>query len=114
MGVRPERLFPCSSSTARDTTLGLLRPASTSDGRCILSKLRYTCAHRDQTLYGMGQRRGSPPMRHKVESPPKASPVDAHERTRDYLSEEEFALLLQGTPHSRYRWRNAAMLMLTF
>ena len=53
-------------------------------------------------------------MRRKVESPPKASPVDAHERTRDYLSEEEFALLLQGTPHSRYRWRNAAMLMLTF
>src|SRR5215471_4218004 len=67
-----------------------------------------------QTLYGMGQRRGSPHMRRKVESPPKASPVDAHERTRDYLSEEEFALLLQGTPHSRYRWRNAAMLMLTF
>src|SRR5215831_13532550 len=62
----------------------------------------------------MGHRRGSPPMRHKVESPPKASPVDAHERTRDYLSEEEFALLLQGTPHSRYRWRNTAMLMLTF
>ena len=53
-------------------------------------------------------------MRHKVESPPQASPVDAHERTRDYLSEEGFALLLQGTPHSRYRWRNAAMLMLTF
>ena len=53
-------------------------------------------------------------MRRKVESPPKASPVDAHERTRDYLSEEEFVLLLQGTPHSRYRWRNAAMLMLTF
>jgi len=40
--------------------------------------------------------------------------VDAHERTRDYLSEEEFILLLRGTPHSRYRWRNAAMLMLTF
>ena len=53
-------------------------------------------------------------MRRKVESPSKASPVDAHERTRDYLSEEEFTLLLQGTPHSRYRWRNAAMLMLTF
>ena len=53
-------------------------------------------------------------MRRKVESPPKASPVDAHERMRDYLSEEEFTLLLRGTPHSRYRWRNAAMLMLTF
>jgi len=53
-------------------------------------------------------------MRRKVESPRQASPVDAHERPRDYLSEEEFALLLQGTPRSRYRWRNAAMLMLTF
>ena len=53
-------------------------------------------------------------MRRNVESAPKASPVDAHERTRDYLSEEEFAVLLQGTPRSRYRWRNAAMLMLTF
>src|SRR2546428_13305291 len=37
-------------------------------------------------------------MRRNVESAPKASPVDAHERTRDYLSEEEFAVLLQGTP----------------
>ena len=53
-------------------------------------------------------------MRRKVESSPKASPVDAHERMRDYLSEEEFALLLRGTLRSRYRWRNAAMLMLTF
>ena len=53
-------------------------------------------------------------MRRNVESAPNASPVDAHERTRDYLSEEEFAVLLQGTPRSRYRWRNAAMLMLTF
>ena len=53
-------------------------------------------------------------MRRKVESPRQASPVDAHERPRDYLSEEEFALLLQGTPRSRYRWRNVAMLMLTF
>ena len=31
-------------------------------------------------------------MRRKVESPLKASPVDAHERTRDYLSEEELVL----------------------
>ena len=53
-------------------------------------------------------------MRRKVESLPKASPVDTHERTRDYLSEEEFAVLLQGTRQSRHRWRNAAMLMLTF
>jgi integrase len=41
-------------------------------------------------------------------------PVDAHERTRDYLTEEEFRVLLQGTIHSRSRWRKAAMLMLTF
>ena len=53
-------------------------------------------------------------MRRNVESSPNSSPVDAHERTRDYLSEEEFAVLLHGTPQSRYRWRNAAMLMLTF
>jgi len=53
-------------------------------------------------------------MRRNVESRPTVSPVDAHERARDYLSEEEFALLLQGTVGSRYRWRNTAMLMLTF
>jgi integrase len=40
--------------------------------------------------------------------------VDAHERPRDYLNEAEFAVLLQGASQSRYRWRNAAMLMLTF
>src|SRR3989442_15527532 len=62
----------------------------------------------------MGPRGGIPNMRRNVASAPKASPVDAHERTRDYLSEEEFAVLLQGGPHSRYRWRNAAMLMLPF
>src|SRR5262249_17226321 len=73
----------------------------------------YLCASRADLIQD-GHRGGIPPMRRKVESLPKASPVDAHERTRDYLSEEEFALLLQGTPHSRYRWRNAAMLMLTF
>lgn len=49
-----------------------------------------------------------------VKSLPNAAPVDAHERTRDYLSEAEFLLLLQGTRDSRYRWRNTAMLMLTF
>ena len=51
-------------------------------------------------------------MRRKVESLPHSAPVDAHERTRDYLTEAEFRLLL-GTG-SRYRWRNTAMLMLTF
>ena len=40
--------------------------------------------------------------------------MDAHERPRDYLTEEEFLRLLQGTRGSRYRWRNTAMLMLTF
>src|SRR5262249_14261880 len=72
----------------------------------------YLCASRADLIQD-GHRGGIPPMRRKVESLPKASPVDAHERMRDYLSEEEFALLLQGTPRSRYRWRNAAMLMQT-
>jgi type 1 fimbriae regulatory protein FimB len=49
-----------------------------------------------------------------VKSLPSAAPVDAHERLRDYLTEAEFLVLLQGTRHSRYHWRNAAMLMLTF
>ena len=40
--------------------------------------------------------------------------MDTHERARDYLTEAEFLVLLQGTRGSRYRWRNAAMLMLTF
>ena len=53
-------------------------------------------------------------MRRTVESLPHSAPVDAHERSRDYLSEEEFGVLLQGTLPSRHRWRNAAMLMLTF
>jgi integrase len=33
---------------------------------------------------------------------------------RDYLTEAEFLVLLQGTRGSRYRWRNTAMLLLTF
>jgi integrase len=40
--------------------------------------------------------------------------VDSHERARDYLTEAELRLLLQGTQGSRYRWRNTAMLMVTF
>jgi hypothetical protein len=36
------------------------------------------------------------------------------QRTRDYVSEEEFLVLLQGTRDSRYRWRDTAMLMRTF
>jgi hypothetical protein len=30
-------------------------------------------------------------------------PVDAHERTRDYLTEDEFLTLLEGTKGARYR-----------
>jgi hypothetical protein len=47
-------------------------------------------------------------MRRNVESSPNSAPVDAHERSRDYLSEEEFGVHLQGTLLSRHRWRNAA------
>jgi type 1 fimbriae regulatory protein FimB len=43
-----------------------------------------------------------------------AAPVDAYERTRDYLSEAELLVLLQRARDSRYRWRNTAMLLLTF
>ena len=54
------------------------------------------------------------PKTRKVESLATNAPVDAHERARDYLSEEEFRRFLQGTRASRYRWRNTAMLLLTF
>src|SRR5689334_8742347 len=75
--------------------------------------LLYWCASRTALIWiqAPGER---PHMRRNVESRPKVPPVDAHERVRDYLSEAEFALLLQGTIGSRYRWRNTAMLMLTF
>ena len=53
-------------------------------------------------------------MRHKVKSAGAVWPIDAHERTRDYLTEDEFLTLLEGTKGSRHRWRNAAMLMLMF
>ena len=53
-------------------------------------------------------------MRRNVESAPNSSPVDGHERARDYLSEAEFAVLLQGARQSRHQWRNTAMLMLMF
>jgi hypothetical protein len=49
----------------------------------------------------------------KVNSLPSIAPVDAHERLRDYLTEAACLVLLQGTRHARYPWRNAAMLMLT-
>src|SRR5215475_8005978 len=40
---------------------------------------------------------------HSVKSALNSPPVDAHERTRDYLSEAEFHVLLQGTRGSRRR-----------
>jgi len=53
-------------------------------------------------------------MPRSVQSIPPSAPVDAHERVRDYVTEAEFLVLLQGTRVSRHRWRNTAMLMLTF
>ena len=52
--------------------------------------------------------------RRKVQSGLAPTPVDVHERLRDYLPEAECLVLLQGTRGSRYRWRNTAMLLLTF
>jgi type 1 fimbriae regulatory protein FimB len=52
--------------------------------------------------------------RYSVQSARSQAPVDAHERLRDYLTEAEFRVLLQGTRGSRARWRNTAMLLLTF
>jgi integrase len=40
--------------------------------------------------------------------------VDAHERTRDYLTENEFQALVESTKRSRYHWRDASIFMLTF
>jgi integrase len=53
-------------------------------------------------------------LRRKVKSAGMTVPVDAHERTRDYLTEDEFLTLLEDTKGARYRWRDSAMLMLTF
>jgi type 1 fimbriae regulatory protein FimB len=53
-------------------------------------------------------------MRRSVKSHSEPVPVDAHERTRDYVTEEEFLALVEATRQSRHHWRDAAMLMLTF
>ena len=53
-------------------------------------------------------------MRRTVESVPNSGPVAAHERSGDYLREEEFAIRLQGVLPSRHRWRNAVIRMLMF
>jgi type 1 fimbriae regulatory protein FimB len=53
-------------------------------------------------------------MQHSVKSHEVEGAVDAHERARDYVTEEEFQALVESTKRSRYHWRDAAMLMLTF
>jgi hypothetical protein len=42
-------------------------------------------------------------MRRNVNSSTSAVPVNAHERTRDYLTEDEFRALVESTKRSRYR-----------
>ena len=53
-------------------------------------------------------------MRQSVKSLPEAAPVDAHERPRDYVTEDELHSMVESTKRSRYHWRDATMLMLTF
>jgi integrase len=53
-------------------------------------------------------------MRRSVKSHSEPVPVDVHERTRDYVTEEEFLALVGAARQSRHHWRNTAMLMLTF
>lgn len=53
-------------------------------------------------------------MQRTVKSTVHSLPVDAHERTRNYITEEEFLALTQSTQRSRYRWRDTAILMLMF
>ncbi len=53
-------------------------------------------------------------MQQSVESPWLPDPVDAHERPRDYVTEDELLALVESTKRSRYRWRDATMLMFTF
>ena len=40
--------------------------------------------------------------------------MDARERPRDYITEDELCSMVEGTKRSRYYWRDASMLMLTF
>ncbi len=53
-------------------------------------------------------------MQRSVKSTILPDSVDAHERARDYITEEEFSALIESTKGSRHRWRNASMLMVTF
>ncbi len=58
--------------------------------------------------------RGAPSGRRNVNSATPAGPIDAHERTRDYLTEDEFRALVESAKRFRYHWRNTAMLLLMF
>jgi site-specific recombinase XerD len=49
-----------------------------------------------------------------VHSAASTGTVDAHERTRDYLTVDEFRALVESTKRARYRWRDTAMLLLLF
>lgn len=53
-------------------------------------------------------------MRRNVKSVSTSFPIDTHERGRDYVTEEEFQALVASALQSRYRWRDAAVLMLLF
>jgi len=53
-------------------------------------------------------------LKRSVKSPWISEPVDAHERTRDYVTEDEFQALVESTKRSRYHWRDASILMLVF
>ncbi len=53
-------------------------------------------------------------MKRTVKSPWVEGPVDAHERTRDYVTEEEFQALVESTKRSRHHWRDASIFMLAF
>jgi type 1 fimbriae regulatory protein FimB len=53
-------------------------------------------------------------VRRNVNSAASTGTVDAHERTRDYLTVDEFRALVESTKRARYRWRDTAMLLLLF
>jgi site-specific recombinase XerD len=53
-------------------------------------------------------------VRRNVHSAASTGTVDAHERTRDYLTVDEFRALVESTKRARYRWRDTAMLLLLF
>ena len=53
-------------------------------------------------------------MQQSVKSREHVPPVNAHERPRDYVTEDELRAMVESTKRSRYHWRDATMLMLTF